>query len=111
MSFRVLVKNSVPASASPYRLLDNRDCEVSWANKFLDAQRLRHIRATMATSRKERKPFQKRATCSAERGTITRRGSRRRRAVVIFRRGRPPPKGKYVVYVCRKDAFPGISFP
>ena len=43
MSFRVAVKNLLPASASPYRLLDNRDHDVAWANDFLDAQRLRQL--------------------------------------------------------------------
>jgi integrase/recombinase XerD len=42
MSFRVVTKNSVTASASPYRLLD-REREVAWANDFLDAQRLRQL--------------------------------------------------------------------
>jgi integrase/recombinase XerD len=43
MTFHVGAKNSVPASASPYRLLDNRGREVLWANAFLDAQRLRQL--------------------------------------------------------------------
>lgn len=43
MSFRVVAKNSMPASASPYRLLDDRGREVSWANDFLDAQRVRQL--------------------------------------------------------------------
>jgi site-specific recombinase XerD len=43
MSFRVVAKNSLPASASPYRLLDYRGREVIWANEFLDAQRLRQL--------------------------------------------------------------------
>ena len=43
MSFRVVAKNSMPASASPYRLLDDRGREVIWANEFLDAQRLRQL--------------------------------------------------------------------
>ena len=42
MSVRVVTKNSVTASASPYRLLD-REREVAWANDFLDAQRLRQL--------------------------------------------------------------------
>jgi integrase/recombinase XerD len=40
MNFRLLVQNSLPASASPYRLLDPQDREVAWANQFLDAQKL-----------------------------------------------------------------------
>jgi integrase/recombinase XerD len=43
MSFRLVLKNSVPASSSPYRLLDDRSREVAWANQFLDAQRLRQL--------------------------------------------------------------------
>jgi site-specific recombinase XerD len=43
MSFRVVTNNTVPASASPYRLLDDRGREISWANEFLDAQRLRQL--------------------------------------------------------------------
>ena len=42
MSFRVVTKNSVTVSASPYRLL-HREREVTWANDFLDAQRLRQL--------------------------------------------------------------------
>lgn len=36
-------KPSVPASASPYRLLDRRGREIVWANAFLDAQRVRQL--------------------------------------------------------------------
>ena len=43
MSICVMVKDSVPASLSPYRLMDDRSREVSWANEFLDAQRLRQL--------------------------------------------------------------------
>ena len=43
MSLRVVVKNSLPASVSPYRLLDDRGREVTWVNQFLDAQRLRQL--------------------------------------------------------------------
>jgi site-specific recombinase XerD len=43
MSFHVVARNSVPASASPYRLLDDRGREVAWVNEFLDAQRLRQL--------------------------------------------------------------------
>jgi integrase/recombinase XerD len=38
----VVYKPSVPASASPYRLLDEQG-EIPWANSFLDAQRIRQI--------------------------------------------------------------------
>lgn len=43
MSFRLVAQNSLPASASPYRLLDDRGQEVGWANQFLDAQQLRQL--------------------------------------------------------------------
>jgi site-specific recombinase XerD len=43
MSFRLVVENSLPASASPYRLLDEGGHEVAWANQFLDAQKLRQL--------------------------------------------------------------------
>jgi site-specific recombinase XerD len=43
MSVRLVVKNSLPASVSPYRLLDDRDHEIAWANQFLDAQRVRQL--------------------------------------------------------------------
>ena len=43
MSFRLVVQNSVLASASPFRLLDQRGQEVGWANQFLDAQKLRQL--------------------------------------------------------------------
>lgn len=35
--------NSVPASASPYRLLDEQGQQIAWANAFLDAQRVRQL--------------------------------------------------------------------
>jgi site-specific recombinase XerD len=34
---------SEPASACPYRLLDERGKEIAWANNFLDAQRIRQL--------------------------------------------------------------------
>jgi site-specific recombinase XerD len=43
MSFRVVMNDTVPASASPYRLLDDRGRELTWANEFLDAQRVRQL--------------------------------------------------------------------
>jgi hypothetical protein len=43
MSVRVVVQNSLPASASPYRLLDDRGHELTWVNQFLDAQKLRQL--------------------------------------------------------------------
>jgi hypothetical protein len=43
MSFRLVAPNSLPASDSPYRLLDDRGLEVGWANLFLDAQKVRQL--------------------------------------------------------------------
>ncbi len=43
MSVRLLLYNSLPASASPYRLLDDPNREIAWANEFLDAQKLRQL--------------------------------------------------------------------
>jgi len=42
MKLSVVYRSTVPASASPYRLLDERE-EVAWANSFLDAQRIRQL--------------------------------------------------------------------
>jgi len=42
MKLSVVYRSSVPASASPYRLLDERE-EIAWANSFLDAQRIRQL--------------------------------------------------------------------
>jgi hypothetical protein len=39
----LLHQPSAPASASPYRLLDAQGQEVTWANAFLDAQRIRQL--------------------------------------------------------------------
>ena len=33
----------LPTAASPYRLLDDADHEIAWANDFLDAQHLRQL--------------------------------------------------------------------
>ena len=43
MNFRLILRNSSPPSVSPYRLLDEQDRELAWANAFLDAQRLRQL--------------------------------------------------------------------
>ena len=40
---RVIYRPSGPASASPYRVLDERGEEIAWANAFLDAQRVRQL--------------------------------------------------------------------
>jgi integrase/recombinase XerD len=43
MILRVVCQDSCPASASPYRLLDEQGQPIGWANEFLDAQRLRQL--------------------------------------------------------------------
>jgi site-specific recombinase XerD len=43
MKLKLVERLSVPPSASPYRLLDERGQELAWANDFLDAQRLRQL--------------------------------------------------------------------
>jgi integrase/recombinase XerD len=43
MTIRLLVQNSSPPSASPFRVVDGRGRELVWANDFLDAQRLRQL--------------------------------------------------------------------
>ena len=43
MKCSLLHRPSVPASACPYRLLDEQAEEIAWANAFLDAQRIRQL--------------------------------------------------------------------
>lgn len=43
LKLSLLYRPSVPASACPYRLLDEQDQEIPWANTFLDAQRVRQL--------------------------------------------------------------------
>jgi site-specific recombinase XerD len=43
MILRVICQDPCPASASPYRLLDEPAQPIGWANPFLDAQRLRQL--------------------------------------------------------------------
>jgi len=43
MKLTVVHRPSVPASASPYRLLDEQAQEIPWVNTFLDAQRIRQL--------------------------------------------------------------------
>src|SRR5215471_8009610 len=43
MSVRLVVNYSLPASSCPYRLLEDRGCEVAWANPFLDGQTVRQL--------------------------------------------------------------------
>ncbi|HVH60934.1 MAG TPA: tyrosine-type recombinase/integrase [Candidatus Sulfotelmatobacter sp.] len=43
MKLSVIYQPAVAASASPYRVCDEKGGEVDWANAFLDAQRLRQL--------------------------------------------------------------------
>ena len=43
MSLSLVHTLSVPASASPHRLVDAQGREIAWANAFLDAQRVRQL--------------------------------------------------------------------
>jgi integrase/recombinase XerD len=43
MKLRLVCQPSVPASASPFRLIDEQNREVAWANAFLDAQCIRQL--------------------------------------------------------------------
>jgi integrase/recombinase XerD len=43
MKLSVVYQPAVPASTSPYRVCDNQEGELEWANAFLDSQRLRQL--------------------------------------------------------------------
>lgn len=43
MKLTMVYRPSLPASASPYRLLDEQGQEIAWINAFLDAQRIRQL--------------------------------------------------------------------
>ena len=43
MKLSVVFRSQLPASASPYRLLDEHAQEIAWANTFLDAQCIRQL--------------------------------------------------------------------
>jgi integrase/recombinase XerD len=43
MSLHILFQPSLPPSASPYRLVEDRSHGVDWANDFLDAQKMRGL--------------------------------------------------------------------
>jgi integrase/recombinase XerD len=43
MKLQVAYRPSLPASASPYRLLDAHGHELAWVNDFLDVQRIRQL--------------------------------------------------------------------
>jgi site-specific recombinase XerD len=43
MKLSLVHRPALPASASPYRLVDHQQHEITWANAFLDAQRLRQL--------------------------------------------------------------------
>ncbi len=43
MKLSLVHRPAIPASASPYRLVDHLGHEITWANDFLDAQRIRQL--------------------------------------------------------------------
>src|SRR5712672_835373 len=43
MKLSLVHRPAIPASASPYRLVDPLGHEITWANDFLDAQRIRQL--------------------------------------------------------------------
>lgn len=43
MKLSMIFQPAVPASASPYRVCDEKGGEIEWANAFLDGQRLRQL--------------------------------------------------------------------
>src|ERR1019366_9120165 len=43
MTFRTIYRTGLPASQSPFRVVDEQECEVEWINRFLDMQCIRGI--------------------------------------------------------------------
>jgi site-specific recombinase XerD len=43
MTFRTICRTDLPASSSPFRVVDEQGRELEWVNKFLDAQCLRGV--------------------------------------------------------------------
>jgi site-specific recombinase XerD len=43
MTFRTIYRTGLPATQSPFRVVDERECEVEWINRFLDMQCIRGI--------------------------------------------------------------------
>src|SRR5438270_13330266 len=43
MKLALIHQPPLTASASPYRLVDEQEHEITWANDFLDAQRIRQL--------------------------------------------------------------------
>ena len=43
MKLFLIQQPAIPASAYPYRLVDDQEHEITWANDFLDAQRIRQL--------------------------------------------------------------------
>ena len=43
MTFRTICRTDLPASSSPFRVVDEQDRELEWVNRFLDAQRVRGV--------------------------------------------------------------------
>lgn len=43
MRFHLSYRSDAPAGSSPFRLVDEQDREIEWANRFLDVQRVRGL--------------------------------------------------------------------
>ena len=43
MNLSLVHRPAIPASVSPYRLVDHLGQEITWVNDFLDAQRIRQL--------------------------------------------------------------------
>src|SRR5882757_4862835 len=43
MTFRTVCRTGLPASSSPFRVVDEHERELDWINRFLDVQCLRGI--------------------------------------------------------------------
>ena len=43
MTFRTICRADLPAGSSPFRIVDERDRELEWANRYLDLQRVRGL--------------------------------------------------------------------
>ena len=70
MKLCVVYRPAIPASASPYRLVDDQGQEITWTNDFLDAQRIRQL--SLRTVRSEKMNFHPcRANRRLERGLPT----------------------------------------
>ena len=50
MTFRLVRRDEVAPSASPYRVVDETGAEVEWVNRFLDTQRVRGLQTLSGSS-------------------------------------------------------------